>query len=79
MSADNDQGQPTHVRVEPHHGALVEQVLGAGDLVDAVEARSGDRADVVLGPLPQLSGLAVGTLGHGAALGDQVRHRPDQR
>jgi len=27
MSADNDQGQPTHVRVEPHHGALVERVV----------------------------------------------------
>ncbi|HYC96132.1 MAG TPA: hypothetical protein VEB39_10585, partial [Sphingomicrobium sp.] len=27
MSADNDQGQPAHVRAEPHHGALVERVV----------------------------------------------------
>ena len=27
MSADNDQGQAGHVRVEPHHGPLVERVV----------------------------------------------------
>src|ERR1044072_6411151 len=27
MSADNDQGQTKHVRVAPHHGALVEPVV----------------------------------------------------